>query len=192
MIRVLDFLLSLVGFVALLPIATSICIAIWLIDKNSPIHMQVRVGRRQRHFYIFKFKTMRDSEGSGIDHASRHSHRITKMGSFLRKSHLDEIPQLINVMNGTMSLVGPRPYYVTHDHAHRETTVAYEQRYGVLPGITGLAQIYGLHGPIDNELKLKQRIRFDNFWVRNRSTSLYLLILFVTLKQKTAWKANDR
>lgn len=137
MIRFFDFIFAFVGIVLLSPIAL-ILVVIGFFDTGSPIFKQERVGRYQQPFYLYKFRTMDVNTKSVATHLASHS-SVTKFGSFLRKTKLDELPQLVNVLNGTMSLVGPRPCLY-----NQKELIEVRKELGVfnhLPGITGLAQV---------------------------------------------------
>ncbi|RRJ84499.1 sugar transferase [Aestuariirhabdus litorea] len=137
MIRVIDFFASLLGLLFLWPILLLVVI-VGLFDTGSPVFIQTRVGRHQKPFKLIKFRTMSVDTASVASHLASSS-SITKLGAFLRKTKLDELPQLINVLKGDMSLVGPRPNLFNQEELikERETLGVYD----VLPGITGLAQI---------------------------------------------------
>lgn len=137
MIRILDFMLAFIGLVVTFPVLCLVII-IGLFDTGSPIFMQVRVGKNQKPFTLIKFRTMSVDTKSVASHLAR-SESITRLGAFLRKSKIDELPQLINVLKGEMSFVGPRPNLFNQDELikERERLAIYD----VLPGITGLAQV---------------------------------------------------
>lgn len=137
MIRILDFFFSLVGVLVLLPLGLVIYV-IGLFDTGSPIFKQERVGKKQRPFTLVKFRTMSLDTKSVATHLATAS-SVTKLGAFLRKTKLDELPQLINVLKGEMSLVGPRPNLFNQVELIKERSS--KGVYDVLPGITGLAQI---------------------------------------------------
>lgn len=183
--RVLDFLLSLMGIIILLPIYLIIIIAIKLDSKGPAIFRQVRVGKDNVPFKIYKFRTMViDAEKKrelAIDcdnienfvFQSKSDNRITKVGAFLRKTSLDEIPQLFNVLQGNMSLVGPRPEIPDVVKFYPEE---YKQRLWVLPGITGLAQISGR-----GEIELGRTVYYDLTYIKNFSLSYDIKILIKTV-----------
>jgi lipopolysaccharide/colanic/teichoic acid biosynthesis glycosyltransferase len=182
--RILDVFLSLIGIVLLIPIYIIIIIAIKL-DSNGPaIFKQVRIGKGQKPFTIYKFRTMiADAESKkSLDinpddienfvFQSKSDNRITKIGSFLRSSSLDEIPQLFNVLVGNMSLVGPRPEIPEVVNFYPDV---YKERLLVLPGITGLAQISGR-----GEIELGKTIYFDLKYIKEFSVWLDIKIIFKT------------
>jgi len=119
--------------------------------------------------------------GPKIQQATRNDSRITKFGAFIRKTSLDELPQFVNVLQGRMSIVGPRPHAVAHNEEYRNIVKAYMARHKVKPGITGWAQVNGLRGETDTVEKMASRVEFDLEYLRNWSVSLDLLIIFKTV-----------
>ncbi|GAA0775607.1 exopolysaccharide biosynthesis polyprenyl glycosylphosphotransferase [Clostridium subterminale] len=182
--RIFDIILSFIGIVILLPIYLVIAIAIKLDSKGPVLFKQVRVGKDRRNFTIYKFRTMVISAESkrelqidptNMDNfvfQSKSDNRITKVGSFLRNTSLDEIPQLFNVLFGHMSLVGPRPEIPEVVKYYPEN---YYQRLLVLPGITGLAQVSGR-----GEIELGKTIYYDLTYISNFSIWYDIKILFTT------------
>lgn len=140
MIRVLDFLAAFFGLLFLWPVLLIVTI-VGLFDTGSPVFVQTRVGKNQKPFKLIKFRTMSIETKSVASHLASHA-SITKLGTFLRKTKIDELPQLINVLKGEMSLVGPRPNLFNQKEliAKRDTLGVYD----VLPGITGLAQVQNI------------------------------------------------
>lgn len=182
--RLFDIVLSLFGIVILSPLYIILYIAIKLDSKGPAIYKQVRVGKNQKNFKIYKFRTMvvdadkkreLDIDPSNLENfvfQSKSDNRITKTGGFLRKTSLDEIPQLFNVLIGNMSLVGPRPEIPDVVKYYPEN---YKQRLLVTPGITGLAQISGR-----GEIELGKTIHFDLTYIKNFSILFDIKILFKT------------
>ena len=175
--RVLDTLVALILFLLLLPLSILIGILIFIGDRGSVFFMQERIGYKGKVFRIIKFRTMVENADALLakDGSAKGINRITPVGRFLRKTSLDEIPQLINILKGDMSFIGPRPSLVTH-YRDRYTD---EQRQRVLvkPGITGLAQINGR-----NSLKWSKRIEFDRQYILKYSLFLDFKILLKTVK----------
>ncbi len=183
--RVFDIILSLIGIIILLPIYLIIAIAIKLDSKGPVLFKQVRVGKNRKDFVIYKFRTMVVSaeskrelqiDPSNMDNfvfQSKSDNRVTKVGSFLRNTSLDEIPQLFNVLFGDMSLVGPRPEIPDVVKYYPEN---YYQRLLVLPGITGLAQVSGR-----GERELGKTIYYDLTYISNFSIWNDIKILFTTV-----------
>jgi exopolysaccharide biosynthesis polyprenyl glycosylphosphotransferase len=179
--RLLELFLSLVALIILAPLLLLVAVAILLTSGWPILYKQTRVGLRGRQFEILKFRTMRrDAEaGSGPVWATRNDPRRTGLGSFLRRMSIDELPQLINVLKGDMSIVGPRPErppFVTEFSAQLPW---YRDRHRIRPGITGLAQASGLRGntPVDS------RLEADNWYIENWSLGLDMKILLRTLKE---------
>jgi len=183
--RFFDIVLSLVGIIILLPLFLAIYIAIKLDSKGSAIFKQVRIGKDGKEFIIYKFRTMIvDAEKkfnlnvnaddlSNFVFQSKNDNRVTRVGRFLRKSSLDELPQLFNVLFGNMSLVGPRPEI---PEVVKHYPKSYRQRLMVLPGITGLAQINGR-----GEIELGKTIYYDLKYIKKFSILLDIKILFLTV-----------
>lgn len=183
--RFFDFILSLIGIVVLSPILIIIYIAIRVDSKGPAIFKQVRVGKDEVPFEIYKFRTMivnaekkrrLEIDPENLDKfvfQSKSDNRVTKVGSFLRKTSLDELPQLFNVLIGNMSLVGPRPEI---PDVVKFYTDEYRQRLLVLPGITGLAQVSGR-----GEIELGKTIGFDLTYIKNFSLIYDIKILLKTV-----------
>ncbi len=165
--RTVDFTLSLLALITVFPI---LCLFVWYLHRSqSPgplFYRQKRTGRNGEVFEVFKFRSMHVNDQAGVQ-AQLHDSRIFRGGALLRKTSLDEIPQIINVLKGQMSIVGPRPHFIEHDLAFEEIVDDYAVRYFAKPGITGLAQIKGCRGETDTNLKIQQRVRLDNFYLRN-------------------------
>ena len=146
------------------------------------IFKQRRYGLSGDTFWVWKFRSMSTQDnGDNIQQASKNDKRITRLGSFLRRSSLDELPQFINVLQGTMSIVGPRPHAVAHNELYRQEIDQYMLRHIVKPGITGWAQINGWRGETDTPDKMQKRIEFDLHYIRNWSVVLDIKIIFLTL-----------
>ena len=168
----LDFLIALIVFILLSPIFVVVTVGLWFANGGKPFFYQLRPGKGERIFKIIKFKTMndrRDANGQLLPDAER----LTKIGTFVRKTSLDEIPQRLNVLKGDMSLIGPRPLLVKYlpYYSKRE-----QLRHTVRPGITGLAQVNGR-----NKLNWDDRLELDAQYVENLSFLLDIKILFRTI-----------
>jgi lipopolysaccharide/colanic/teichoic acid biosynthesis glycosyltransferase len=163
------------------------------LDSPGPVFFrQQRHGFNKETFGIWKFRTMTVSEdGDDVRQARRNDVRITKLGAKLRRYNIDELPQLINVLLGEMSLVGPRPHAIIHDNAFEANVALYARRHNVLPGITGWAQVNGFRGETDTQEKITQRIEHDLYYIDNWSLALDLWILVLTLVSRKAY-ANAR
>lgn len=179
--RVVDFLGAGLGFLVLLPILSLIALAI-LVESRGPIlFRQRRSGRDGKVFIIYKFRTMHVLEdGTDIVQATRNDGRTTAVGRFLRRSSIDELPQLLNVLKGEMSLVGPRPHAVAHDQYYLQTVPNYKLRFYSKPGITGLAQIKGFRGEVRDIPHMEERIARDLEYIENWSLATDIRILFLT------------
>lgn len=153
-----------------------------LLDSQGPIFfIQKRNGLNGNEFRCFKFRTMRQSKLNSIKATVRNDARITKVGSFLRKTSLDEMPQFINVLLGDMSIVGPRPHMISQDSYYKEIIEKYNLRHYVKPGITGLSQVKGYRGAIDSDYDMEKRIFTDVYYVRNWSFLLDIQIIYLTI-----------
>ena len=179
--RIVDFFGAAIGFLVLLPFLALIALAI-VIESSGPIlFRQRRSGRDGNVFVIYKFRTMHVLEdGSDIVQATRNDGRTTAVGRFLRRSSLDELPQLLNVLKGEMSLVGPRPHAVAHDQYYAQTVPNYEMRFYSKPGITGLAQIRGFRGEVRDIHHMEERIACDLEYIENWSLAMDARVLFLT------------
>ncbi|MGZ5921132.1 MAG: sugar transferase [Rhizomicrobium sp.] len=179
--RVVDFLGAGLGFLVLLPILSLIALAILLESRGPILFRQRRSGRDGKVFIIYKFRTMHVLEdGTDIVQATRNDGRTTAVGRFLRRSSIDELPQLLNVLKGEMSLVGPRPHAVAHDQYYLQTVPNYKLRFYSKPGITGLAQIKGFRGEVRDIPHMEERIARDLEYIENWSLATDIRILFLT------------
>ncbi|MBD2701423.1 sugar transferase [Spirosoma sp. BT702] len=180
----------------------TIFILIWLIpllslliklgSKGPALFVQLRTGRNGRVFPCLKFRTMTYESSATFIQATHNDRRVTRLGRFLRKSSLDEMPQFLNVLAGHMSVVGPRPHPLQLDAQHWDTLPGYRERYTVRPGITGLAQARGARGETDELYKMQIRVRYDHLYIRRQSTRLDATICWWTVKaavngNKNAW-----
>ncbi len=182
--RVFDIIVAGVGLLLLAPLLVAIATAIRIDSPGPVLFRQKRGGFNGRAFQILKFRTMRVLEdGSWVRQATRDDDRVTRVGAFLRWSSLDELPQLINVLRGDMSLVGPRPHALAHDDAYRSLISSYPFRHFVKPGITGWAQVNGFRGETPTLALMKQRIELDLWYARNCSFWLDLWILIGTVRE---------
>lgn len=179
--RLTDLILASVVLAILSPLMLLIAILVAVTSPGPIIFKQRRYGLDGREIMIYKFRTMTVTEdGDEIRQASRDDERTTPIGRALRRYSLDELPQLINVLQGKMSLVGPRPHAVAHNEQYRKLINGYMIRHKVLPGITGLAQINGCRGATPSLEEMEARIRFDLDYLRNWSPLLDLRILCIT------------
>jgi putative colanic acid biosynthesis UDP-glucose lipid carrier transferase len=180
--RASDLALATAALPVILPLAAAIAI---LVRRSSPgpvLFRQRRCGLDGCEFTVYKFRTMTVCEDGDIRQASREDPRVTRVGRFLRRTSLDELPQLLNVFAGSMSLVGPRPHAVAHNEYYRKLVSGYMLRHKVRPGITGLAQVNGLRGETRELEKMIQRVRYDVEYLKNWSLGLDVRILIKTLR----------
>jgi putative colanic acid biosysnthesis UDP-glucose lipid carrier transferase len=182
--RGFDLLISGAGLLLISPLLLLIAIAVRLSGPGPVLFRQDRYGLDGRRFRIYKFRTMQVTEAGdtpGLRQATRNDPRVTPVGRFLRRWSLDELPQLVNVVKGEMSLVGPRPHAVDHNEHYRRRIPGYMQRHAFKPGITGLAQIEGLRGETNSLESMAQRIDADLRYARDWSLKLDIKILLKTL-----------
>ena len=180
--RVLDVVLALMAIVLLGPVLIAIALAVRVTSRGPVIFKQKRYGLNGQQIVVFKFRSMTVCENEGnVVQATRGDKRITPIGAFLRKTSLDELPQIFNVLFGTMSFVGPRPHAVAHNEQYRKIISGYMIRHKVRPGITGWAQVHGFRGETDTLDKMEQRVRYDLEYLRRWSLWLDVTIIFKTL-----------
>jgi len=190
--RAIDIVIAASALIFLAPVLFVIAAAIKL-DSSGPVFFrQRRNGYRGREFRILKFRTMSVLEdGDSVTQARRDDQRVTRIGRWLRKSSFDELPQLLNILRGEMSLVGPRPHAVAHDELYAKLIENYELRQHVKPGVTGWAQVNGLRGETPTVDLMFRRIEFDLWYAANSSVMLDLHILvrtlFAVLRQNNAY-----
>ena len=159
-----------------------IAIGVRMSSPGPIIFRQYRYGLRGDRIEVWKFRTMTACENDEhVTQAKRHDYRVTPFGSFLRRTSLDELPQFINVLQGHMSIVGPRPHAVVHNEQYRKLISGYMLRHKVKHGITGLAQINGWRGETDTLDKMKRRVEFDLAYIRNWSLFLDIKIIVMTM-----------
>ena len=174
------------GFIILLfvsPLILTIAIAIKLTTNGPVFFKQMRHGWDGKPIRIYKFRTMmeHDAASGQIVQASRGDARVTRIGAFLRRTSLDELPQFWNVLQGRMSIVGPRPHALQHNEQYKDQIDLYMLRHKVKPGITGWAQIHGWRGETDTLEKMKKRVEYDLYYIENWSLWLDIKIIFLTL-----------
>ena len=180
--RILDVIVATIALAVLSPIFALAAVLIKLDSEGPVFFRQRRSGFNNRDFQILKFRTMHIMEDQGqIRQASRKDARVTRVGAFLRRSSIDEIPQLINVIRGEMSLVGPRPHAVSHNAAWAELVEDYALRHHIKPGITGLAQVNGYRGLCDTCAEIKMRVHYDLEYINRWSIWLDLQIIVKTM-----------
>lgn len=179
--RAEDLIIGSLLLVLLLPLMALISIAIKTSSTGPVLFKQSRHGLRGEEFQVWKFRTMTVCEnGHVIKQATRNDVRVTKVGAFLRKTSLDELPQFFNVLQGHMSIVGPRPHAVAHNEAYKALIPGYMQRHMMKPGITGWAQVNGWRGETDTLYKMQKRVECDMEYIRSWSLGLDLRIIVAT------------
>mgnify|MGYP003394110485 CR=1 FL=1 len=178
----LDRIFAAMGLLVLLPALAVICVIVKMTSRGPAFHRQQRVGQNGRLFSILKVRTMVENAEckTGPVWAQDNDPRVTRFGRFLRNTHLDEIPQLINVLKGDMSLVGPRPERPVFVEKFKRTIPGYEQRLMVKPGITGLAQVYHTY---DSTIRdVRKKLAYDLLYIKRMCMMTDLLILFLTVR----------
>jgi O-antigen biosynthesis protein WbqP len=176
--RPIDFLLSLIALTLLLPFFVLIGILIKLDSKGPLFFKQLRLGKDEKEFYVYKFRTMRVDTPKNMPTylLEDPDYHITKVGKFLRKSSLDELPQIINIVKGEMSIIGPRPIIKDEKELYYERVK--NNVYSVLPGLTGFAQINGR-----DTIGYKEKAKLDGLYINNLSFSFDLKIFFLTISR---------
>jgi len=180
--RIMDIALSAAFIVLIMSWLTPIIALLIKFTSKGPVFfIQKRTGYMGVEFSCFKFRTMFVNDDADTKQVSINDERITKIGKFLRLTHIDETPQFFNVILGDMSVVGPRPHMLYHTRYYSERIPYYNLRLEVLPGMTGMAQIKDYVGEISVERELRKRIQWDIYYMKNRSVSLDINILFNTM-----------
>ena len=176
--RTFDFTLAFILFVIFLPLFIIISIFIKLSSKGSIIYKQERIGKNNRSFILYKFRTMKQDQ-IGPLWTDENDTRVTPGGKMLRSTHLDELPQLINILNGSISFVGPRPERSELVELYRQLP-NYKIRHTVRPGLTGWAQLR--YKPSTSLEEAKEKLQYDTYYIQNRSFMLDIIILLKTIK----------
>jgi putative colanic acid biosysnthesis UDP-glucose lipid carrier transferase len=180
--RLTDIGLSVVILLMFLPLLLVIALLVKLSSPGPVIFKQRRYGLDGREIAVYKFRTMSVTEdGAQIRQASKTDNRITRIGGVLRRTSMDELPQLINVLQGRMSLVGPRPHAVAHNEEYRKLIKGYMLRHKVLPGITGLAQVNGCRGETSQLEEMEARVQYDLDYLRRWTPMLDVKIILLTM-----------
>jgi putative colanic acid biosynthesis UDP-glucose lipid carrier transferase len=180
--RIFDIVFSLFVCVFLLSWLWPILWVLVKLESKGPLlFKQKREGINVEKFVCYKFRSMKMNNLSHKIHATKNDNRVTKMGAFLRKTSMDELPQFINVLFGDMSVVGPRPHLESLSLEYQKDVKDYLKRHIVKPGITGLAQVSGCRGEIKNKIDIKNRVRFDIFYIENWSFSFDIKIILQTI-----------
>ncbi len=184
--RAFDVFVSASALVVFLPLLLLIALIVKLESRGPAIFKQERGGFRGKTFRIWKFRTMTVMENRGVMQARTRDVRFTRLGGFLRRSSLDELPQLVNVLLGDMSIIGPRPHALEHDVLFEKVDARYPIRFNARPGVTGLAQVNGSRGPTETEEKIQLRTGYDieyvQAWSWRRDIEIFLRTIKVLLK----------
>jgi len=178
-----DRFFAAVALIGLAPLMLSIAVAVKLSSQGPVFFRQRRKGVDGRVFTIYKFRSMRmhEQKTGALEQARRNDPRITRVGAFLRRTSLDELPQFLNVLRGEMSVVGPRPHAIEHDNLYQRLVAGYIHRYRIKPGITGWAQVNGFRGETERVEKMEQRVAHDLYYLRNWSFRLDMRIILATI-----------
>jgi len=190
--RISDIILSILIMILISPIMLFAAIGVKLSSSGPVIFKQRRYGLDGKEIVVYKFRSMTTcDDGKDVKQATRGDSRITRFGAFIRKTSIDELPQFINVLQGRMSIVGPRPHAVSHNETYRKLIKGYMVRHKVKPGITGWAQVNGYRGETETVEKMEKRIEYDLEYLRNWSLSMDLWIIIktaaTTLKDSSAY-----
>ena len=182
--RVLDIVFALAGLIAFLPLFLIVAIAIKLDSPGPVLFRQNRRGFNGRSFQIFKFRTMSVQEdGEQVVAAQLNDNRVTRVGKWLRRTSIDELPQLLNVLQGSMSIVGPRPHALAHDNKFEKLLDNYAYRHHVKPGLTGWAQVNGYRGEMRTIADIEERVKYDLWYIDNWALSTDFKIIFMTVTE---------
>lgn len=185
--RLLDIVLSLLGTIVISPILFIVAIAIKIDSKGPIIFKQKRLGKDGKVFEIYKFRSMvvgAETKGTGV-YSKKDDNRVTRVGKFIRMTSIDELPQLVNILKGEMSFIGPRPVLTYHPWKYEEYTEEQKKRFEVRPGVTGWAQIHGR-----KDVPWDKRIKLDVYYVENINFLLDLKIFFQTVYKVILMKDN--
>jgi undecaprenyl-phosphate galactose phosphotransferase/putative colanic acid biosynthesis UDP-glucose lipid carrier transferase len=190
--RLLDLTIATLALIVFTPVLAMAAVAIKLESKGPVIFRQQRHGFNGRAFIIYKFRTMKTLEdGAAVVQATERDPRVTRVGRILRQTSIDELPQLVNVLKGDMSIVGPRPHALVHDYEYGKTIANYALRHHVKPGITGWAQVQGSRGGTPRLELMEQRIALDLWYINNWSLGLDMHIMLKTffelVRQRNAY-----
>jgi putative colanic acid biosysnthesis UDP-glucose lipid carrier transferase len=178
--RAFDIVASAGALAVLSPVLLGVWAAVRIESPGPGLFRQRRGGFQGRPFHIYKFRTMRACESRIISQAKQQDDRTTRLGRMLRRTSMDELPQLINVLMGDMSIIGPRPHALAHDRQFSTIDRRYTQRHRARPGITGHAQISGSRGPTDTREKIVERTNLDLDYVTNWSWAMDIRIILKT------------
>lgn len=178
-----DRVLALIILLIISPLLALIALGVKLTSTGPVFFKQQRLGWDGQVIKVYKFRTMREhqEEAGCVTQATANDPRVTPFGRFLRRTSLDELPQFINVLQGRMSIVGPRPHALAHNELYKDSVEAYMQRHHMKPGITGWAQVNGWRGETDTLAKMQKRVEYDLYYINNWSLGFDLKIIFLTI-----------
>lgn len=180
--RSFDILLSLAVIIGILSWLTPLLGLLIKLESKGPVFFkQKRNGLDYKVFYCYKFRSMKPNPMAHLHQISKGDERVTRVGKIIRKTSIDELPQFINVLKGDMSVVGPRPHMVSHTHMYAERIDKFMVRHFIKPGITGLAQVSGFRGEVEDDNHIINRVKYDIFYLENWSLFLDLKIVFQTI-----------
>ena len=187
--RCVDIVLATIALILLSPVFLITALLIKLDSPGPVLFFQRRYGFNQETFRICKFRSMKTMEDDrNVRQATKNDDRITRVGRIIRKLNIDELPQLLNVLLGDMSLIGPRPHALVHDQQYDRSIEFYARRHNVKPGITGWAQVNGFRGETTTEDKMRGRVEHDLYYIDNWSMTLDFQILWLTVFSKKAYR----
>ncbi len=181
--RTIDITLSIIVFLVLLPFVPIFAVIMKWQSPGPLLFKQERTGLNGKPFMMYKFRTMHVNKEADTKQAERNDPRKFPFGQFLRRTTLDEMPQLINILKGEMSVVGPRPHMLAHTKYYAERIPGFMERHTVKPGVTGLAQATGWRGDTPELWLMEERVRRDLFYIRHQSIKLDLTIIYHSLGQ---------
>jgi lipopolysaccharide/colanic/teichoic acid biosynthesis glycosyltransferase len=170
-----------------MPLLTIVAIAVKLDSRGPVLFRQTRHGYNNETIKVFKFRSMTLPDGDDFVQAVRNDSRITRVGAILRRSNIDELPQLINVLRGEMSIVGPRPHATAHNAIFEDKVSVFSRGHVVKPGITGWAQVNGYRGVTETLEQMQRRVEHDLYYIDNWSFWLDIRIIVMTLFSKSAY-----
>ncbi|MHB0775265.1 undecaprenyl-phosphate glucose phosphotransferase [Halomonas sp. WWR20] len=181
--RLEDIVVASLILLAISPVCLAVAVAIKMSSPGPVIFKQYRTGINGRDFLVYKFRSMKIHQESGgwVAQATQGDPRVTQVGAFIRRTSLDELPQFLNVLQGSMSIVGPRPHALAHNEYYKDLVESYMQRHKVKPGITGWAQVCGYRGETDTLDKMQKRVECDLWYINNWSLALDIKVIFLTV-----------
>ena len=186
--RIFDVIFSLIVIIGVLSWLTPILGLIIKMESKGPIFFkQKRNGLDYKEFYCYKFRSMRPNPEAHLYQIKKNDPRVTRIGKIIRKTSIDELPQFINVLKGNMSVVGPRPHMVSHTHMYAEKIDKFMVRHFIKPGITGLAQVSGFMGEVEDDNFIINRVKYDIFYLENWSLLMDLKIVVKTVYNALSW-----